>query len=81
MIQAEAAVAMYVLPRYYAVMSQLCALSVYIHAPVRPQFVNHRSLAGWLNVITGSSEPLTDTCRGAGMTQVTKNLINTKSNI
>ena len=63
---------LYVLPGHCAILTQLYALKVYVHAPVLPQSLNRRSLAGPLNVITGSSEPLTDTCWGPGMTRAPK---------
>lgn len=46
----------------------LCT-EVHVHAPVLLQSLNRRSLAGPLNVITGSSEPLTETCWGPRMTR------------
>lgn len=74
---------LYVLPGHCAILTQLYALRVYVHAPVLLQSLNRRSLAGPLNVITGSSEPLTDTCWGQGMTQgpPQKNLITAESDI
>lgn len=60
---------LYVLPGHCAILTQLYAPKVYVHAPLPLQSFNRRSLAGPLNVITGSSEPLTDTCWGPGSTQ------------
>lgn len=63
-------------------MIQFHALTVYVNASALPQSLNRRSLAGPLNVIIGSSAPLTDTCWGAGMTRPPqKNLITTESHI
>lgn len=60
---------LYVLSGHCAILTQLYALKVYVHAPVLLQSLNRQSLAGPLNVITGSSEPLTDTCWEPGMTR------------
>lgn len=65
---------LYVLPGHCAILTQLYALKVYVHAPMPLQSLNRRSLAGPLNVITGSSEPLTDTCWRPGMTRAPKKI-------
>lgn len=60
---------LYVLPGHCAILTQLHAFKDYVHAPVLLQSLNRWSLAGPLNVITGSSESLTDTYWGPGMTR------------
>lgn len=72
----------YILPRYCAIKKkQLSPLKVYVYTSALLPPLNRRSLVIPLIAITGSSEPLTDTCWGPWMTRAPKNLITTMSHI